>query len=115
MSQRDFLRRFDAMAFGAFAAAGVGDAAHYYAPGSEVAVACTVLVDRNVRDFGDDLAPVSTAYTRITFQRAEVEPEQGARVALLDAVAVEVESFALAARIETSDESASRWVVAADA
>lgn len=106
MSQRDFLQAFDTAAFAAFADAGLADAASYVAPGADgsAAVACQVLVDRDVRDFADDLAPVSTGYTRITFQLAEVQPERGG------VVTVDGEGFTLERRI-SQDESASRWVV----
>lgn len=111
MSQTAFLRRLDAMIVNRFAASGLADAAHYYAPGDTIAHACTVLVDRNVRNYGDDGAPVDTPYTRVTFQLAEVAPARGGRVALLDDAAAEVDAYLLAAHITNSDDSFSRWVV----
>ncbi len=104
MSQRAFLQTFDALAFGTFRDAGLGDAAFYTAPGADSAVACTVLVDRGLRDFGADAAPVATGYVQITFQLAEVNPVRGGRVV------VDGETYRLDGHDER-DGSASRWVV----
>lgn len=105
MSQRDFLQRFDAAAFSAFSAVGIADAANYLAPGSTNLLACTVTVDRDVVDFGDDGAPVSAPQTLVTFQRAELEPARLGRLVLPG------ETFVLEKRIR-QDESRSQWVVA---
>lgn len=105
MSQRDFLQDFDARAFGAFRSAGLGDPALYTALGADVAVPCTVLVDRGLREFGDDGAPVATRLVRVIFQLAEVSPVRGGRVV------IDGETFVLDGD-EDRDESTSRWVVA---
>lgn len=105
MSQTQFLREFDAQAINAFLDAGIADAAMYQPNALAPAVACNVLVDRNVRDFGDDAAPVATSYTLITFQRAQVQPVRGGLVTL------GAEVFVLDAEVR-QDESSSRWVVA---
>lgn len=104
MSQRAFLQGFDAAAFGAFRDAGLGDAALYTAPGTDAAVPCTVLVDRGLREFGDDGAPVTTRFVQVTFQLAEVSPGRGARVV------IDGETFVLDGD-EDRDESTSRWAV----
>lgn len=104
MSQAAFLRDFDAMAFAALADCGLADAATYRANASAPLVDCAVLVDREVRDFGDDVAPVSTAYTRVIFQRIQVQPVRGG------IVTIEGVDYELADRIG-EDEAASRWVV----
>lgn len=104
MSQAAYLRDFDAMAFAALADCGLADAAIYRATITATPVDCTVLVDREVRDFGDDVAPVSTAYTRVIFQRIQVQPVRGG------IVAIEGVDYELADRIG-EDEAASRWVV----
>lgn len=104
MSQTSFLRDFDALAFGAFMATGMADAAMYTAPAGGAAVACQVLVDRDVRNYGDDLAPVATSYTLVSFQRSQVQPS------LRGVVLIEGESFELAQEV-LRDESVSRWVV----
>lgn len=134
MSQAAFLRDFDARVFGVFAGAGLADAGRYLSPAAladleaieahdpedpdappppavPVPVSCTVLVDRDVEDFGDDGAPVSVPRTRITFQRAELEPEQGGRVALLDTGGWAVETFELVQRTQPTDESRTAWWV----
>lgn len=110
MSQKEFLQEFDDFAFEEFLDAGLADSAMYYpkppaggGPAPEP-VPCTVLVDRNVEDFGDDAAPVSALRTRVTFQRAQVEPDGGARVV------VDGEAFTLAGRAR-QDESISAWWV----
>lgn len=104
MSQAAFLRDFDAAAVGAFLDAGIADDATYIAPGGGAGVACHVLVDRNVEDFGEDDAPVSLRRTRITFQRAQVEPVP------MGQVAIGAEIFTLAKRTRY-DESLSAWWV----
>ena len=104
MNQAAFLRDFDAAAVGAFLGAGMADDAVYTAPGGGAGVACRVLVDRDVEDFGDDAAPVSLRRTRITFQRAEVEPVAMAQVV------IGAETFTLAKRVRF-DESLSVWWV----
>jgi hypothetical protein len=105
VSQRDFLRQFDALALSAFSAAGIADAGNYYAPGSTTAQPCTVTIDRDVVDYGDDGAAVSTPKTLVAFQRAEVEPVRGGRLVLPR------ETFVLDKRFK-QDESRSQWVVA---
>ena len=133
MSQAAFLRAFDAAASAAFLAAGIADAGAYLSPAAladlqaiadhdpddpevppppavPVPVACTVLVDRNVEDFGDDAAPVSVHRTRVSFQRAELAPAQGGRVTLLDALGAPLETFELVQRAR-ADESLSAWWV----
>lgn len=127
MSQAAFLRQFDADAFAGFAAAGIADAATYLSPEALQAidaydpddpdavppplpVPCTVTVDRDVENFGDDRAPVSTLTTRIAFQRAEVAPAQRGRVTLLDELGLPAETFVLVERAR-ADESLSVWWV----
>lgn len=133
MSQAAFCRAFDALAFATFASSGIADAAAYLSPAdladlkaisdhdpddpeapapppAPVPVACTVLVDRDVDDFGDDVAVVSVNRTRITFQRAELPPEQGGQVTLLDDAGAAAETFVLVQRTR-SDESQSAWWV----
>lgn len=110
MSQAAFLRDFDAMAFGAFAGAGLADAASYLphdaAPGADP-LPCTVLVDRNVVDFdAEAVGSVNLRRTRVTFQRAEVTPREGGKVT------VDGETFTLVQR-EREDSSASAWWVQA--
>ncbi|WP_229301117.1 hypothetical protein [Stenotrophomonas maltophilia] len=80
MNQKDFMQRFDALAFEAFSAAGVADAAHFIASdGTETP--CTALVDESVQQFGDvDAGPVPVTFDRITLQLSEVTPRVGAVV-----------------------------------
>lgn len=104
MSQQAFLREFDADAFACFLGAGMADTAEYTAPAGGAAIPCEVLVDRDVRDYGEDASPVATSYTLVTFQRDQVTPERGGTVV------VDSESFTLDAEVR-KDESISRWVV----
>lgn len=86
MNQKSFMQSFDTLAFGAFRAAGVADAAFYIAPGG-TAVACTALHDEGVQDFTeDDPATVVARYDRVTLQLAEVAPRAGGivRIAATD-------------------------------
>jgi len=108
MSQRVFLRDFDATAFEAFLGAGLADEALYTPPGANAAVACQVLVDRDVRDYGNDAAAVGTSYTVVTFRRSQVDPQRGARVVVDPTGAAN--AFTLDAEVKR-DESMSRWVV----
>ncbi|KLJ02823.1 hypothetical protein [Luteimonas sp. FCS-9] len=109
MSQRDFMRAFDAAASRAFQAAGIADGALYYAtPETPVGQPCTVLVDRDVRDFDDaeQMLPVPASYTLISFELREVSPAKGGVVELL----ASGERYRLQKPIR-ADESRSRWVV----
>lgn len=106
MSQSAFLRQFDAAAFGAFFAAGLADAATYLpaAPGADP-VPCTVLVDRNVVDFdAEAVGSINLRRTRVTFQRAEISPNEGGKVT------IGAETFVLVQRA-SEDDSASLWWV----
>lgn len=113
MSQTAFLRDFDAQAIAAFFGSGLADAATYVAnPAADPAqdpVPCTVLVDRDVTDFGDDLAPVSVPVVLVTFQRAEVDPQAGDAGAQVTLTATG-EVFDLIRRVR-ADESICRWEV----
>lgn len=108
MNQRDFLRTFDAAASQAFQAAGLADGALYYAGDTAVGQPCTVLVDRDVRDFDDteQFAPVPAAYTLVSFELREVSPAKGGFVELL----ASGERFRLQ-KLVRDDASRSRWVV----
>lgn len=102
MSEADFKREFDANFFAAWADT-MGDIDATYTPPGGIAQAVQVLVDTNVAQFGDDLAPVATYSTVISFLRAQVEPEAEALVT------VSGTSYRLVQRLEGSDESRSRW------
>ncbi len=84
MNQRAFLQSFDALAFGAFRAAGAADAATYIEPGAGAApVPCTALIDEGVHDFtDDDPATVVARYDRVTLQLAEVTPRSNGIVSI---------------------------------
>ncbi|WP_239518006.1 head-tail joining protein [Stenotrophomonas maltophilia] len=78
MNQKAFLQAFDAVAMGAFRAAGVADGAFYQPPGASAEVPCTVLLDETVDQFTpDDVAPVATNIIRVTLQLAEINPRAG--------------------------------------
>ncbi|OWQ54007.1 hypothetical protein CEE60_10135 [Stenotrophomonas maltophilia] len=77
------MQAFDAIAFGAFRATGVADAAHYHEPGTSAGVPCTVLLDEGVEQFTpDDVAPIATTIDRVTLQLAEVTPRAGGVVSI---------------------------------
>lgn len=104
MSEAGLKQAFDAAFFAAWAnLAGGIDA--LYTPPAGAAVTVQVLVDTGVAQFGDDFAAVSHYSTFITFRRAQVEPEGGATV-VVDGI-----TYTLAQRVESSDESVSRWAV----
>lgn len=84
MSQKAFMQSFDALAFGAFRAAGVADAATYTPPGAGAEpVPCTALLDEGVQNFTDeDPATVVARYDRVTLQLAEVTPRSSGIVVI---------------------------------
>jgi hypothetical protein len=103
MSQRAALQAMDAAIVGAFAAAGMADAATYTPPGGGVAVPCEVMVDRNVEIFADAGADVPTRGIVVAMQLAQVPaPARGG------VVAVDGEQLRLVAKVE-GDESLERW------
>lgn len=108
MNQKAFMQAFDAVAFGAFRAAGVADAAHYLAPGTDAEVPCTVMLDEAVEQFtAEDVAPIATTIDRITLQLAEVAPRTGG-VVRIDGTGRRLK---LVQKIR-ADESTAVWEVA---
>ncbi|RRU09653.1 hypothetical protein EGJ03_09450 [Stenotrophomonas maltophilia] len=101
------MQAFDAVAFGAFRAAGVADAAHYLAPGADAEVPCTVMLDEAVEQFTADVAPIATTIDRITLQLAEVAPRTGG-VVRIDGTGRRLK---LVQKIR-ADESTAVWEVA---
>jgi len=78
LNQKAFMQAFDAVAFDAFRAAGIADAAQYKEPGGTAEVPCTVLLDEAVEQFTpDDVAPIATTVDRVTLQLAEINPRAG--------------------------------------
>lgn len=107
MNQKAFMQAFDAVAFGAFCAAGVADAAHYLPKGASLEVPCTVLLDENVEQFtSDDVAPIATTIDRVTLQLAEVTPEDGG-VVRIDATGRRLKLF----QKIRGDASTEQWEV----
>ena len=104
MSEADFKRDFDANFFASWGDAMGGLSATYTSPGGTV-LPVDVLVDTGIVQFGDDLAPVSSFRTYLSFRRAQVEPEAQASV-VVDGV-----TYLLVQRVDSSDESLSRWGV----
>jgi hypothetical protein len=107
VSQLDALRGLDAMILADLKRMDLVDTGTYTAPGGGTPVACDVLVDRNVKDFGDDQAPVATLHVVVGIFREQVAtPARGG------VVTVGAESWRLDAKID-QDESLTRWVVMA--
>lgn len=104
MSEAAWRREFDAAFFGTWDAAMGGISAVYTSPVGVVSTV-QVLVDTGIAQFGDDVAPVSTYSTFVTFRRAQLEPE------LFGTVVVEGVTYTLAQRVDLSDESLSKWAV----
>lgn len=79
MSQKALLAGFDAAAFDAFVAAGMGDAALYLdSPGQPgPGTPCSVLVDRGLQAWGDDAMSLAGDSISVRFQLAEVSPSKG--------------------------------------
>lgn len=105
MSQAAMLRALDADMIGAFAAAGMADAASYTPPGAnQTPVSCDVLVDDVlVESIGESSRAVGNR-REVTFQRAQVTPVRGGFVEI-DEVSWRLES------LEQQDASVSRWTV----
>jgi hypothetical protein len=104
MSEAGLKADFDAVFFDAWADLAGGIDALYTPPvGAPETV--QVLVDTGVAQFGDDFAAVSHYSTFVSFRRGQVEPETGATVV------VDGMTYTLAQRVDSSDESISRWAV----
>ena len=104
MSEAGLKREFDAAFFAAWAdLAEELDA--LYTPPVGAALTVQVLIDTGVAQFGDDFAAVSHYSTFATFRRAQVEPESGATIV------ADGTTYTLAQRVDSSDESATRWAV----
>jgi len=107
LNQKAFMQVVDAIAFSAFAAAGVADAAHYKEPGGTAEVPCTVLLDEAVEQFTpDDVAPIATTIDRVTLQLAEITPKDGG-VVRIDATGRRLKLF----QKIRGDESTEQWEV----
>ena len=104
MSEAGLKQEFDAAFFAAWGdLAGGIDA--LYTPPAGAAVTVQVLVDTGIAQYGDDFAAVSHYSTFVSFRRAQVEPEGGATVVVAGI------PYTLAQRVDSSDESLSRWAV----
>lgn len=109
MSQADFLRRFDRMAFGHFHRAGPADRGEYLPPDATpgaTPVPVDVYVDKQLRDLDDSeqFVPVAGEFTVISFQLDQVQPKKGGVVTI----------GGLARKLQKEverDESMSVWVV----
>ena len=107
MNQTAFLQELDAGIVGAFADAGMADAATYTPPGGGTAVACSVLVDRNVQFFGDDGAEIVGTRDLVSLFLSEVAaPARGGTVTL-----TATSEVLKLDQPDARDESMSRWVV----
>ena len=104
MSEANLKREFDAAFFTAWANLASELDALYTPPGG-VAQTVQVLVDTGVAQFGEDFSAVSHYSTFVTFRREQIEPESGATLV------VDGTTYTLAQRVESSDESVSRWAV----
>jgi len=105
MSQLDTLRELDATLIGAFKDAGLADDAVYTPPGGGAPVACEVMVDEGIAEFGEDLATVVGRRTLVSLQLRQVpNPVRGATVQ------VGAATYTLDIP-ESRDQSLSRWVV----
>lgn len=104
MSEAAFKQSFDEAFFGAWGTAVGGIDALYVSPGG-TPTTVQVLVDKGIAQFGDDFAPVSSYTTFVTFRRAQVEPE------VTGTVIVDGTTYTLAQRVDSSDESLSKWGV----
>lgn len=106
MSQREFLRQFDRMAFGHFKRRGLAFSGEYRGPGidfSSPAQAVSGCIDRGAELFGE-LGQVVGQRDEMTLQLQDVSPARGGHV---DA---DGERFILVEKLE-QDESAARYVV----
>ncbi len=103
MSSRDFMRQFDAQVIGAFAAAGLADAATYTAPGG-TPVPVSVLVDRDIQQWGEGVMPVAAFDVAISLQLAQVSPRAGG------VVHVDGEAWKLETKL-SDDGSLQKWGV----
>lgn len=110
MSQREFLREFDADAASAFMDSGIADHAIYKpnVPGSAPIVGVSVLVDRAVayQDFSAGIQSVVTVLTAFRSEIGESNPPNGSTFALVDDNGTPTgEVFSVDRVNEQSDES----------
>lgn len=110
MSQKDTWQELDAEIFEAFAEAGMTYAATYTGPGEddEPVPGLTVLLDRNVRVYGD-MGEVVGKRVELHIQlRQLANPRPGGQVV------IGADTWELADRVAGGeDESLSRWIVEA--
>lgn len=105
MGQVATLRALDAAIVGAFADAGMADAATY-TPAGGTAVPCQVLVDRAAQFFGDVGEVAGRRVVVSLFLDDVPSPARGGVVTLTDGG----EQFRLS-ELDLLDDSMSRWVV----
>lgn len=104
MSQADFLRNMDATLHAAFASAGMAETGTYTPPGGGAAVPVRVMVDRGVQAQGEYGVAVGPLIVVRILRADVVSPDAGGTLVIGG------ETFTLD-RLESEDESASRWVV----
>jgi len=107
MNQTGFMQAYFAESLAAFARAGLADVISYQPKSGAAPVGCIAMIDRDVRDFGDDSAPLGYPHVVITLARADApKPVTG------DAVSLPAtgETWKLEHRIG-GDEVMTQWLV----
>jgi len=107
MNQTEFMQAFFADTLAAFARDGLADAAIYQPKSGATPGECIVMVDRDVRDFGDETAPLGYPRVLITLPRADAPKPVSGDTVTLPATG---ETWRLEQRIR-QDEVMSQWVV----
>lgn len=105
MSQRETIRDLDASLIAAFKDAGLADDAVYTPPGGGAPIACEVLVDEGIAEFGEDLATVVGRRTLVSLMLRQVPNPVREATVLVDGVTYVLDTP------ESRDQSIDRWVV----
>jgi len=107
MNQTEFMQAFFADTLAAFAIAGLADAVTFHPKSGAPPVECIAMIDRDVRDVGDDTAPLGYPRVLVTLPRSDVPAAAAGDTVSLPATG---ESWLLEQRIG-QDEVMSQWVV----
>jgi len=107
MNQTEFMQSFFADTLASFAHAGLADAVTFRPKSGTPQISCIAMIDRDVRDFGDDMAPLGYPRVLVTLPRSDIpHPVTGDTVSL----PTSGESWLLEHRIGL-DEVMTQWVV----
>jgi len=106
MNQNEFMQAYFTGALDAFARVGLADAATFK-PRNGTEITCTVMIDRDVREFADNPTPLGYPRVLVTLPRSDIPAAAVGDTVSLPATG---ESWLLEQRIG-QDEVMSQWVM----